>query len=117
MSAQQHEAESGARERDPTPSLPGLLGSVRAVDRTDDDGQPGEHGPGIGLTLDIDRRSEGPEHDGCSSERRGCGADPEAAKLMEEAILDIRKQRDSIGGIIQLDITGVPVGLGDPVFA
>ncbi len=44
-------------------------------------------------------------------------ADPEAAKLMEEAILDIRKQRDSIGGIIQLDITGVPVGLGDPVFA
>ncbi|MFP6596691.1 MAG: chorismate synthase, partial [Candidatus Hydrogenedentota bacterium] len=44
-------------------------------------------------------------------------ADPGAAKLMEEAILDIRKQRDSIGGIIQLDITGVPVGLGDPVFA
>lgn len=44
-------------------------------------------------------------------------ADPQAAKLMEQAILDIRKQKDSIGGIIQLDITGVPVGLGDPVFA
>ena len=44
-------------------------------------------------------------------------ADPGAAKLMEEAIIDIRKQRDSIGGIIQLDITGVPVGIGDPVFA
>lgn len=43
-------------------------------------------------------------------------ADPEAAKLMEEAILDIRKQKDSIGGTIQLDIQGVPVGLGDPVF-
>ena len=44
-------------------------------------------------------------------------ADPQAAKLMEQAILDIRSQQDSVGGIIQLDITGVPVGLGDPVFA
>lgn len=43
-------------------------------------------------------------------------ADPEAAKKMEEAILDARKNGDSVGGIIQLDITGVPPGLGDPVF-
>ena len=44
-------------------------------------------------------------------------ADPQAAKLMEQAILDIRGEQDSIGGIIQLDIQGVPTGLGDPVFA
>ena len=44
-------------------------------------------------------------------------ADPEAAKLMEAAILEARKERDSVGGIIQLDILGVPPGLGDPVFA
>ena len=44
-------------------------------------------------------------------------ADPEAAKEMEEAILEARKNRDSVGGIIRLDITGVPPGLGDPVFA
>ena len=44
-------------------------------------------------------------------------ADPEAAKLMEQAILEVRKDQDSIGGIVQLDITGVPVGIGDPVFA
>lgn len=44
-------------------------------------------------------------------------ADPEAAKEMEQAILDIRGEQDSLGGIIQLDITGVPVGIGDPVFA
>lgn len=43
-------------------------------------------------------------------------ADPAAAKAMEEAILAARKDRDSVGGIIQLDILGVPVGLGDPVF-
>lgn len=44
-------------------------------------------------------------------------ADPIAAKEMEQAILDIRGEQDSLGGIIQLDITGVPVGIGDPVFA
>ncbi|MDP7640684.1 MAG: chorismate synthase, partial [Candidatus Hydrogenedentes bacterium] len=43
-------------------------------------------------------------------------ADPVAAKKMEEAILDARKDSDSVGGIIQLDILGVPPGLGDPVF-
>lgn len=44
-------------------------------------------------------------------------ADPVAAQKMEEAILAARKDCDSVGGIIQLDILGVPPGLGDPVFA
>ncbi len=43
-------------------------------------------------------------------------ADPVAATLMEEAILAARKDTDSVGGIIQLDILGLPPGLGDPVF-
>ncbi len=43
--------------------------------------------------------------------------DLETAKLMEEAILKARKDGDSIGGIVQLEIHGVPPGLGDPVFA
>jgi len=43
-------------------------------------------------------------------------ADPEAAKAMETAILDARKDRDSVGGVIQLDVMGAPAGLGDPVF-
>lgn len=43
-------------------------------------------------------------------------ADPVAAKAMEEAILAARSDRDSVGGIIQIDIDGVPPGLGDPVF-
>jgi chorismate synthase len=43
-------------------------------------------------------------------------ADPIAAKKMEDAILAARKDTDSVGGIIQLDILGVPPGLGDPVF-
>lgn len=43
-------------------------------------------------------------------------ADPVAAKAMEEAILAARSDRDSVGGIIQLEIHGLPPGLGDPIF-
>ena len=35
---------------------------------------------------------------------------------MEQAILKARSDRDSVGGIIQLEIYGLPAGLGDPVF-
>jgi len=43
-------------------------------------------------------------------------ADPEAAKRMEQAILDARSRKDSVGGVIQLEIHGLPPGLGDPIF-
>lgn len=36
---------------------------------------------------------------------------------MEEMILSVKREQDSVGGIVQLEITGVPAGLGDPVFA
>jgi len=45
-----------------------------------------------------------------------CCPDPEAAKEMEARIREIRKQGDSIGGIVQIVARGVPSGLGDPVF-
>jgi chorismate synthase len=43
-------------------------------------------------------------------------ADPVAAPKMEQAILDARADKDSVGGVIQLDIHGLPPGLGDPIF-
>jgi len=43
-------------------------------------------------------------------------ADPVAATKMEEAILKAKESNDSVGGIAQLEIHGVPTGLGDPVF-
>ena len=43
-------------------------------------------------------------------------ADANAAAKMEKAILQAKKNGDSVGGIVQIDITGVPAGLGDPVF-
>jgi chorismate synthase len=41
---------------------------------------------------------------------------PTAATAMIELIETVRKDRDSIGGICELVATGVPPGLGEPVF-
>jgi chorismate synthase len=43
-------------------------------------------------------------------------ADPEMATMMEALIKDIRKQGDTVGGIVSCVIQNVPVGLGEPVF-
>ena len=45
-----------------------------------------------------------------------CG-DPVAAEKMEQAIVSARDDNDSVGGVVKLEIIGLPVGLGDPVFA
>jgi len=38
------------------------------------------------------------------------------ASMMEELIKNVRKQGDTIGGGISCRVTGVPIGLGEPVF-
>ena len=55
------------------------------------------------------------DHDFIEHNPVRCG-DPDTAPLMEQAILDARAEKDSVGGIIQLEIYGLPPGLGDPVF-
>ncbi|GAA4271692.1 chorismate synthase [Aquimarina gracilis] len=42
--------------------------------------------------------------------------DPEMATQMEQYIKQIRKEGDTVGGIVSCAISGVPVGLGEPVF-
>jgi chorismate synthase len=42
--------------------------------------------------------------------------DPAAAERMIGLIEEVRKDRDSIGGVSELVATGVPPGLGEPVF-
>ena len=44
-------------------------------------------------------------------------ADEEAAPLMVAAIDKARGDCDSVGGIVKLEIQGLPAGIGDPVFA
>jgi chorismate synthase len=45
----------------------------------------------------------------------GC-PDPDAALRMESAIGDARRDGDSVGGIIEVRVDGLPVGLGEPFF-
>lgn len=42
--------------------------------------------------------------------------DPEKAKEMEQYIKQIRKEGDTVGGLVSCVISGVPVGLGEPAF-
>ncbi|MCF8033048.1 MAG: chorismate synthase [Desulfarculaceae bacterium] len=43
-------------------------------------------------------------------------ADPSLAEAMVAEVQDARAAGDSVGGVVELVITGVPAGLGDPVF-
>ena len=43
-------------------------------------------------------------------------ADPEAAVQMQELIKRAKREGDSVGGIVEVIATGVPPGLGEPVF-
>ena len=42
--------------------------------------------------------------------------DLNVAKKMENLILDVKKQGDTIGGVVSCVIKGCPVGIGEPVF-
>ena len=42
---------------------------------------------------------------------------PEIAEKMKSAIIDARKNGDSLGGIVESISVGLPVGLGEPIFS
>jgi chorismate synthase len=42
--------------------------------------------------------------------------DAEAAKRMEQKLEEVRNEGDSLGGIVEIHVTGCPAGLGEPVF-
>ncbi len=42
--------------------------------------------------------------------------DSQAAARMEERIAEVKKENDTLGGIVEIRAQGVPVGLGEPVF-
>ena len=41
---------------------------------------------------------------------------PDVGEKMEEAILAAKREGDSVGGIVECMVTGLPIGLGDPFF-
>ena len=42
--------------------------------------------------------------------------DPAAGEAMQQLILQCRAEGDSVGGTVECAVTGVPAGLGDPIF-
>ena len=42
--------------------------------------------------------------------------DAKAAKKMEDFILKVKEEGDSIGGVVEVIAKGMPIGLGEPVF-
>jgi chorismate synthase len=51
-----------------------------------------------------------------SSQNEVGSPDPEAARRMEEAIGEARREGDSLGGVVEVRVDGLPVGLGEPFF-
>jgi chorismate synthase len=45
-----------------------------------------------------------------------CCPDKAATKQIDERVADIKKKGDSLGGIVEICVTGMPAGLGEPVF-
>ena len=43
-------------------------------------------------------------------------ADPEKAEAMEELIVRLAGEKDSIGGVVECRVAGLPVGLGEPLY-
>jgi len=42
--------------------------------------------------------------------------DPEAAERMEQRVEEVKRQGNSLGGIVEIKVCGCPAGLGEPVF-
>jgi chorismate synthase len=78
--------------------LTGFTKSIGSVDATVDES----------LSLEEVRRRAAANEVACP--------DPAATSRMEEEIAVARRDGDSVGGVVEVRITGVPVGLGEPFF-
>ncbi len=45
-----------------------------------------------------------------------CALDPHKEKAQEEAVLNAKEAHDSVGGVVLTRATGVPIGLGEPLY-
>ena len=70
----------------------------------------------LGCTVDLGGIGiETWSRDAIGANRLLC-PDPEAATRMEQKLEEVRGEGDSLGGIVEVRVTGCPAGLGEPVF-
>ncbi len=51
-----------------------------------------------------------------AQDRPFCAPDPEIVPVWEERVKSVKKNGDSLGGIVAIEAHGMPAGLGEPVF-
>lgn len=68
--------------------------------------------------IEINPHGMGPFEDLKCKVRQNalCCPDDQAAAAMEEELASVRKQGDSLGGVVEILVRGCPAGLGEPVF-
>ena len=77
----------------------------------------------LGVTVTAYARSIGPVEISmdrfdleAASENKVCMPDREAAKEAESYLEQMLEDQDSVGGVVECIITGLPAGIGEPVF-
>lgn len=77
----------------------------------------------LGITVYAYTRSIGPitiDYQNCRKDLTGSSPlfmpDPEASKLAEDYVIEQLKTKTSVGGVVECIVTGMPSGVGQPVF-
>jgi chorismate synthase len=63
----------------------------------------------------IELDTSEPLEEGSEMSRLNC-RDPEAATRMADVIKQVRREKDSVGSVVELLIQGLPIGVGEPWF-
>jgi chorismate synthase len=68
------------------------------------------------VDAEVPEGADVPELRALAARNEVASPDPAAGQRMEEAISAARREGDSLGGVVEVRVDGLPVGLGEPFF-